>query len=175
MSRTLSINEENQALSSDQLTGSLLAQTRSQSKNPSLKTWLNVGDEDDWSLGHNNPIKGLFRDIAPWTKLQLISTAIESGCYASSGMTNKLYTIWLLYMPEAPLTPEKSFSSSPKPIKETKKGKVKTEPKVQHKIKREIKQEPTRIKHSRPISAEMSIAKRPGPCYLGESQGDGGV
>ena len=157
--RTLSINEDNRTLSSDQLTKSLMAQARSQAKHPSMKTWLGIGDESDWSLAHNNPTKGLPRNIAPWAKPQLLSTAIEGGCYASSGTTTKLYAIWLLYMPEAPPTPERSLSPSPKPIKkESKKGKIETEPEA----KREIKQEPTRSKRSRPMSAEMSIAKRPG-------------
>lgn len=79
--RTLSINEDNRILSSDQLVKSSLAQARSQAKHPCLETWLGVGDESDWSLAHNNPTKALTSNIAPWSEARLLWLAIEAGCY----------------------------------------------------------------------------------------------
>lgn len=158
LNQIFSINEDNQILTLDQLAISLLTQAQSQAKLPSLKFWLCVEDEDEWSLAHNNPAKRLPQAIAFWTKPQLFSTAIEAGCYISSGSTSKLYTIWLYYMLAAPLTSKKSLSLLLKPVKqEIKSAKIKTEPK----IKTEIKQEPTRMtKCSRPMSAEISVAKQ---------------
>lgn len=59
-----------------------------------------------------------------------------TGYYDSRGSTAKLYTIWLYYMPEAPLTPEAFPTLSSKPVKkETKKAKVEAESKVNEEIK----------------------------------------
>ena len=158
----LTINEENRALTSQELTISL-SQAQTYAKTPLMKKFLIFGDPKDWPsnwpLGHNNPIRVLPKYIAPWTQPRLLSVAIEAGCYDSRGSTSKLYTIWLYYMPEAPPTPESSPSPPPKPIKkEKKKGKVKAECNA----KEEIKQEPTQAKRSRSVSAETSMAKRLG-------------
>lgn len=130
----LTINDNNRALTSQELTMSLLSQAQTYAKTPLIKKFLFLGDLEDWSsnwsLGHKNPGRVLPRYIAPWTQPKLFSVAIEAGCYDSRGSSSKLYTIWLYYMPEAP----------PKPIKkETKKGKFKAERKAKEGIKEEIK------------------------------------
>lgn len=134
------IDEDNRALTSSQLTRSLLFQAQGQAKSPFLRKWMFLDDAGNWSLGHNNPTKTLPRNIVPWNEPRLLLAAIEAGCYDSRGSSSKLYTIWLFYMPEAPPTPSASPTPAPKPVKkESKRGKVKAEDKVKREVKAEGK------------------------------------
>ena len=85
MPSLLSIDEDNRALTSQQLAMSLLSQAQGQARSPFLKKWLFFGDPKDWeinwSLGHDSLCKMLPGYIAPWTGPRLLSEAIEAGCY----------------------------------------------------------------------------------------------
>lgn len=123
--------------------------------------WLGVGDEGDWSLAHNNAPKGFCLEILlHGLSHSSFSTAIEAGCYALS----RIDTMWPFHMPENSSHPREVFFPLHLNLsrRRPKKGEIKT--------KHEIKQEPTRTKRSWPISAEMSIAKRPNPCYSGKAK-----
>lgn len=113
---TISADELNRKLTSEQLKGSILMQAQNQARRTNKKTWLlcddnakgtdkknnqNIDENIDWILGHWNPLKpGEPRDIAPWSPAKLLSIAIHEGSYESKkiGADTKharLFTIWL--------------------------------------------------------------------------------
>ena len=115
-----SVNEDNRASTSDQLARSLLSQAQSKERSSFLK-WTFLGEPSDWSLAHNNVIKGIPRSTVLWTKPRPVSSAIEAGCYEQrSNSPTKLFISWLFFIPEASPTPATFPTPSPKPVKKEK-------------------------------------------------------
>lgn len=65
MPSTVSIDEENHELTLDDVAISLLSKARNQSLRPAVTSWIACGENKNWTLGHNNPVKNTPRDIAP--------------------------------------------------------------------------------------------------------------
>ncbi|MCJ1428144.1 hypothetical protein MMC29_006052 [Sticta canariensis] len=102
----LTIQENNRALTSYELTLSLLGQAKVAALRPIIKTWVFYGQTKDWTLAHSNPTRAPPRDIAPWTEPRLLSTVLDMGNYEQKpvpGSGTKLVTIWLYITPEAPV------------------------------------------------------------------------
>lgn len=157
-----SFAKENQHLTSNALTESLLIKAQNQAKRPNVKKWVFCGKESDWSLAYTNPVKVSARDIAPWPQAKLLSKAIDAGSYEQkpiSGSVQKLVSVWLYYTPPVPtsseLSPPPPHKLVPKPIK---KEKVKIEKKI--KEEKDIKLESIKgRKRLRAYSAEPSSVR----------------
>ena len=109
MNGYFTIHENNRALTSQDLTSSLLSQAQAQALRLIVKEWVFFGRIEDWTLAHNNPTKAPPRDIAPWVQPRLLSAVIDVGSYEQKvivGSPNKLVTIWLYNTPEPSVIPK---------------------------------------------------------------------